>query len=265
MIALQRLRNTSSSDARLLIRLAEAERCASEAERSKAEFVAHMSHELRTPLNAIIGFSEIIAHGFFGAPGHPKYIEYARDIGSAGRDLHGKIGDILEFANVEAGRYRSRLSPVRGGGDRVGIVSTRLTGCVFSRRIALDFTPSEPVLAHADPSAVRRILTSLLANALAYTPQGGRVRVEVIVEEGAVAVSVSDTGPGLSRRKRPAPATRFAASTALARQTGTGLGLAIAVALAHRTGGALNMASPSGTGDAHGTEIAQGLTVQHTS
>ncbi len=103
--ALQRLRNTSSSDARLLIRLAEAERRASEAVRSKSEFIAHMSHELRTPLNAIIGFSEIISHGFLGQAGHPKYIEYARDIGVAGRDLHGKIGDILEFANVEAGRH----------------------------------------------------------------------------------------------------------------------------------------------------------------
>ena len=93
------------------MRLANAERESVEAHRSKTEFVAHMSHELRTPLNAIIGFAEVIERGFYGPVGHPKYIEYARDISMAGRSLHSQIGDILEFANLEAGRYP--LKPVR--------------------------------------------------------------------------------------------------------------------------------------------------------
>src|SRR6185312_11155600 len=84
------------AEAQLLVRLAQAEREAIEAQRSKAEFIAHMSHELRTPLNAVIGFSEIIEGQMFGPAGHAKYVEYARDIASAGRGLHGKIGDILE-------------------------------------------------------------------------------------------------------------------------------------------------------------------------
>ncbi|HEX3756112.1 MAG TPA: histidine kinase dimerization/phospho-acceptor domain-containing protein, partial [Rhizomicrobium sp.] len=70
---------TRPEEVRLLVRLANAERGAAEARRSKSEFIAHMSHELRTPLNAIIGFSDIIAHGFFGPAGHPKYSEYALD------------------------------------------------------------------------------------------------------------------------------------------------------------------------------------------
>ncbi len=103
--ATKALRTTDPGDARLLIRLADAERRAAEAERSKGEFIAHMSHELRTPLNAIIGFSEVIAQGVFGPAGHAKYIEYAHDIGTAGRNLHGKIGDILDFADLEAGKH----------------------------------------------------------------------------------------------------------------------------------------------------------------
>src|SRR6185437_12857655 len=102
--AVKALRSTQPAASRLLIRLAQAERDLIEARRSRTEFISHMSHELRTPLNAVIGFSEIIERGMFGAVGHAKYVEYARDIGAAGRGLHTKIGDILEFANLEAGR-----------------------------------------------------------------------------------------------------------------------------------------------------------------
>ncbi len=233
---LQRLRNTSSSDARLLIRLAEAERRASEAERSKVEFVAHMSHELRTPLNAIIGFSEIIAHGFFGAPGHPKYIEYARDIGSAGRDLHGKIGDILEFANVEAGRYPIALKAV----EVVEIASAcvnEMAGRAFSRRIALGVAPMTDALAWADARAVKRILSNLVSNALNFTPDGGRVRVEIIESDTAVIARVRDTGRGFSAQEADHAGKAFTCFERTGAVTGVGLGLAIATALAERMGG----------------------------
>jgi hypothetical protein len=103
--AFRTLKSTRPLEARLMVRLANAERGAVEAVRAKSEFIAHMSHELRTPLNAVIGFSEIIAQEMYGPCGHAKYGEYARDIGEAGRNLHAKIGDILEFANIEAGRF----------------------------------------------------------------------------------------------------------------------------------------------------------------
>jgi signal transduction histidine kinase len=82
--AIRTLRSAGAMERRLLVRLAEAERRAVEGERSKSEFIAHMSHELRTPLNAVIGFAEIIHKGLFGEAGHPKYVEYARDIARAG-------------------------------------------------------------------------------------------------------------------------------------------------------------------------------------
>ena len=63
------LKAKRNEEAKLLIRLADAERRAVEAERSKAEFITHMSHELRTPLNAIIGFSEVIEQGLSASRG----------------------------------------------------------------------------------------------------------------------------------------------------------------------------------------------------
>src|ERR1700744_2405445 len=103
--AIRALKTLRPVEAKLMVRLANAERAAVEAARSKSEFIAHMSHELRTPLNAVIGFSDVIAQGLFGPPGHAKYSENAPDIAEAGRGLPPRIGDILEFANLEAGRY----------------------------------------------------------------------------------------------------------------------------------------------------------------
>lgn len=236
--AIKALRSTRPAEAKLLVRLANAERQAIEANRSKAEFVAHMSHELRTPLNAIIGFAEVIERGFYGPVGHGKYIEYARDIEMAGRHLHGKISDILEYADLEAGRYP--LKPCAFDvSELVGACVGESAGRAFGRRIALHMLPAAPAFAEADPMAVRRIMANLLSNALLYTPEGGRVRVNVREEEGAIAVTVHDSGRGFSADERCAAGTAFRRFERVGVSTGTGLGLAIVVALARRMGGAL--------------------------
>jgi signal transduction histidine kinase len=245
--AIRALRSTHPAEARLLVRLANAEREAAEAQRSKTEFVAHMSHELRTPLNAIIGFAEVIERGFYGAVGHPKYIEYARDIGMAGRSLHSQIGDILEFANLEAGRYP--LKPVRFDVTELACACVNESvGRAFSRRIALDMVPAAPAEVNADPMAVKRIVTNLLSNALLYTQEGGRVRVSVREDEGAVAIAVSDNGNGFNPDEVHRAGTAFRRFERAGVSTGTGLGLAIVMALARRMGGAVRLASAHGEG-----------------
>jgi signal transduction histidine kinase len=247
MRTVRALRATPPGDARLLIRLAEAERRAIEVERSKSEFVAHMSHELRTPLNAIIGFSEVIEQGFFGPTGHPKYVEYAHDIAGAGRELHGKIGDVLEFANVSAGRY-----PIVPAAIDIGAIAdncvAEMSGRAFSRRIALSAASITSARALADPGAVRRVLTNLLSNALLYTPEGGAVRVEVRDEEGAVVASVRDTGLGFTADEIARAGGAFVRFDRPGSVTGNGLGLAVAMALARRMGGAVRIAGTPGRG-----------------
>jgi len=242
MATVKALRSTKPEDARLLVRLAQAERDVIEARRSKAEFISHMSHELRTPLNAVIGFSEIIERGMFGVVGNPKYVEYARDIGMAGRGLHSKIGDILEFANLEAGRYP--LTPSQFDiADLAGSIVDEHAGCAFSRRIGLDMTPCASMPVRTDPQAVRRILVALLTNALAYTPEGGRVRVTLASRDDAAILSVEDNGPGFQPEEAARAGNAFRRFDREGGKTGSGLGLAIAMSLAARMGGALKLQS----------------------
>jgi len=245
--AVRALKSTRPVEAKLMVRLANAERGAMEALRSKSEFMAHMSHELRTPLNAVIGFSDIVAGEMFGPCGHPKYREYARDIGEAGRNLHAKIGDILEFANIEAGRFPLSEEAVDLAGQAAACVEEQ-QGRAFSRRISLSLAFGEPGLVRADTKAVRRILTNLLANALTYTAEGGIVRADVRFEEGAGVLTLSDSGAGFTAGEAALAGRPFQRFDRAGTVTGAGLGLAIAMELVRRMGGAMRLAGGGGNG-----------------
>jgi signal transduction histidine kinase len=245
--SIRALRTTHPAEARLLVRLANAERHAAEGLRAKNEFIAHMSHELRTPLNAIIGFSEVIERGYFGQVGHPKYAEYAHDIGAAGRSLHSKIGDILEYANLEAGRYPLAIVSCDAGAIAEACVNEN-AGKAFSRRIRLDLAQTPAAMMRADPAGIRRILTSLLANALTVTPEEGGVRVEVATEDNAVVIRVIDGGGGLKPHEIEQIGQPFSRIARNGVSTGTGLGLAIVMELARRMGGAVSLGSTPGRG-----------------
>jgi two-component system cell cycle sensor histidine kinase PleC len=183
----------------------------------------------------------------FGPSGHPKYGEYARDIADAGKNLHAKIGDILEFANIEAGRHPLKEEAIELA-QAVSALVEEHQGRAFSRRISLSLAFGEPGLVRADLRALRRIVSNLLANALTYTAEGGIVRADVRFEEGAGVLTLSDSGAGFSPREAERlgkPFERFDRSGTI---TGAGLGLAIAMELARRMGGAMRLAGESGHG-----------------
>jgi two-component system cell cycle sensor histidine kinase PleC len=217
------------------------------AERAKADFMAHMSHELRTPLNAIIGFAEVIESSMFGATGHPKYVEYARDIGRAGRQLHGRVGEILEFVDLDA-----RQHPDCSASVDVSLLARESLGAILpearGRGVQLLAALPKDVRALADASAVRRIFASVLANAVQYTPKGGEVRMQVKREREFVLVTVRDTGLGFSDTEREVAGEAFRRFNRPGHATGLGLGLAVATTLARRMGGTLRIASAQGQG-----------------
>jgi len=121
-------------------------------------------------------------------------------------------------------------------------------GRAFSRRISLDTGFMHAGEAVADPLAVKRILTALIANALACTQEGGQVRVEVREEEAAVVARVIDTGHGFTEEEKTAAGRPFKRFDRPGSTTGSGMGLTIAMSLARRMGGAVRLGSLPGEG-----------------
>ena len=242
------LKARRNEEARLLIRLADAERRAAEADRSKAEFITHMSHELRTPLNAIIGFAEVIEQGLFGKAGHPKYEEYAHDIKDAGQKLHAQIDEILEFANLETGKQGMTLIATDISAA-VRQAAEEAAGRAFSRQIRIAVSLADNVRAVADSRALKRALNNLLCSALQRTQDGGLVRIQVRAAAEAVLVCIQETAVGLLGADSAAGRGTRARSYQTGPSTSETLGVAIASSLIRRMGGNVSVSSTAGEGE----------------
>ena len=233
--------------ARMLTR--EKER-AEAASRTKSQFLANMSHELRTPLNAVLGFSDILKTEAFGPLGARRYKEYADDIHASGCHLLSLINDLLDMSKIEAGKYRLHREKAALASivDQVGRM---MRGRASEADLILQVEGPDPALiVDVDVRAIKQVLINLLANAITFTPAGGRVRLCVRLDSDTVAIEVADNGIGIPRDEIPRllrPFEQIDDAEHRGRE-GTGLGLALSNALVELHRGSLTIDSDPGGG-----------------
>ncbi len=219
------------------------------ANQAKSEFLANVSHELRTPLNAIIGFSEMMRDGVLGPIGNPKYKSYVRDINASGRYLLEMINDILDMSKIEAGRMT--LSPEWV--ELPGVFEECLTvvrPSSYEGKVELIQAGASNISVYGDKRALKQVLINLLANAVKFTPPGGKVALRAYRYRGSVRISIADTGVGIAKHDLGRLGKPFEqVSNQLTKgHKGTGLGLAISRSLIEMHGGKLDIKSRVGEG-----------------
>ncbi len=222
---------------------------AEEASRTKSEFMANISHELRTPLNAVIGFSEIMHSEMFGAIGHDKYKEYAKDIFDSGNYLLSVINDILDMSKIEAGHISLSLEPV----EVVSILEESMKlveGVALEGEISLSRRGADLANMRADKRAVKQVMLNLLSNAVKFTPKGGAIDLQCKALFDGVEVVISDNGIGINAEALEKIGRPFeqVENQYTKSHKGTGLGLSISKALMELHGGSLNIESALGKG-----------------
>jgi signal transduction histidine kinase len=213
----------------------------SEAEEQERNFLMSVSHELRTPLTAIRGHVDALREGVADDP----------DVRAASLDviaaeasrLDRLVGDILDLAKLEANRFTVLQEEVD---------MSRLCDQAYAafgeeaRRRRIDYDKrfeAAPTIV-SDGDRVLQIISNLLANAFRWTPDGGRVELELAAENGTVSVAVDDSGPGISPQERERIFRPFWSQD----NAGTGLGLAIARELAVALGGRIELDTEPGRG-----------------
>ena len=221
------------------------------ANRAKDEFLANMSHELRTPLNSILGLSESLLEQRRG-PLNEKQDQYVKVISSSGHHLLGLINDILDVSKIEAGKLDIRPDIISV--KEVCESSLNLVKEMAAKKsISIKFSNEQSISTlYADPQRLKQVLLNLLNNAVKFTPEKGKVSLEVLTntELGQIQFSITDNGIGIAHedlKKLFTPFTQL--DRDLSRQyEGTGLGLVIVYKLIALHGGSVHAESELGKG-----------------
>ena len=212
----------------------------------KSQFLASMSHELRTPLNAIIGFSDLLAEKRDHLTSkQERFIEHVRN---GARHLLQLINDILDLSKIESGLLELQPETFNVSEVTPEVLSV-IRPLALAKKIHIEYA-EEAFSLYADRVRFKQILYNLLSNALKFTPEGGRVRVEGSSDGSMARVSVSDTGVGIRPEDQQLIFEEFrqAGETTKGVKEGTGLGLAITKRLVEQQGGTIRVTSELGKG-----------------
>ncbi|HLT46022.1 MAG TPA: PAS domain S-box protein [Rubricoccaceae bacterium] len=225
--------------------LVRAKEQAEEVARLKSAFLANMSHEIRTPLTGILGFAGILAEEVTD----PQQREFVALIEKSGRRLMDTLNSVLDLARLEAGRMELLLEP-RPLGPAAEECARLMQPLARERGLTLEARVLAPdAEAAVDGSALHRILTNLVGNAVKFTEQGG-VTVEVDATATEAVLRVRDTGVGIAPEFLSRLFNEFEQeSTGIGRShEGSGLGLTITRELVERMGGRIAVESVKGEG-----------------
>jgi protein-histidine pros-kinase len=235
---------------RVQLELAHARDQALEVSRLKSAFVANMSHEVRTPLNGIIGFAQLLYDGRV-APDSDEYRQSLDNILSSGRHLLHLITDLLDLAQVEAGRMKFAAEPVEPA-ELIGEVNGVLRSLAAERRIRVEAQVA-PDLGRVivDSARLKQVLYNYLSNALKFSSEDSSVTIRIGPEgRDWFRLEVDDHGEGIRDEDLEHLFTEFHQldSGFSKRHEGTGLGLALTRRIVEAQGGRVGVRSEFGAG-----------------
>ena len=237
----------------------EAERAAAESERLyreaqessrlKDEFLATISHELRTPLTAILGWAHMLRTRKFDNDAAIKAFETIERNARAQSQL---IEDLLDVSRIITGKLRIDVRHVDPNSFIEAAVEA-VRPAAEAKGVRVQKVLDTGVVSVAgDPVRLQQVVWNLLANAIKFTPRGGRVQVSFERVNSHLEIAVSDTGVGITPEFLPLVFDRFrqADQRTTRQHGGMGLGLAIVRHLVELHGGTVRAESP---GEGHGS------------
>jgi signal transduction histidine kinase len=219
-------------------------------DRHKSEFVAKVSHELRSTLATIHEQLALVIKDMVGESSKDEQHVLAR----AKEKTHGLISfisDLLDLSRIEEGVICSEPKPVRLDEVLKSIVDFLETRAKSKEQTLTLELPKEPLpLIMADPLALESIFGNLITNAINYTKEGGKIRVDVDLAGINIRVKVIDNGFGIPEKRLEKIFERFyrVKDEKTRYITGTGLGLPIVKELVDSLNGFIDVDSTPGRG-----------------
>ncbi|HLK69106.1 MAG TPA: ATP-binding protein [Bryobacteraceae bacterium] len=222
---------------------------AREASVAKSRFLASVSHELRTPLNGIIGFSQLL-HDEVVGPMTADQKEYLTDVLNCSNHLLTLINHVLDLTKIEAGKMEFHYEPLALDEQLTEAVDS-MKALAAAKRLDMRLVLGPELgIVVADAARLRQVVINYLSNAVKFTPEEGRITVEVRrLSPHHYQIAVEDNGIGISEADLSRLFTEFGQLGASEKaQTGTGLGLVITKRIVEAQGGRVGVESVLGKG-----------------
>ena len=224
-------------------------------EEAKRDFVTTVSHELRTPLTSVYGAAVTLRER--GETLTEATREQLIEVIADGSERLARLVDQILLAD-ELDSGRSGVTPSSFDAVEVArsVVEAARTGRARELSLELVAPPSPPRVA-ADPERTRQVLWNLVDNAVKYSPEGGRVTVELEPRDGHLRFTVRDEGLGIPAAEHDRIFEKFyRLDAAMTRGVGgSGLGLYICRGLVHQMNGTISVTSRPGAGSAFSVEL----------
>ena len=220
-------------------------------EQDRREFVSLTTHQLRVPLTSISGYTDLMLSGIVGSLGE-RQEQFLQTIRRNVDRMSVLISDLSDLNRIDDGRMPMNATAFDMG-DLIEATlqeqALAITG--QGHDLQLQLTTDLPS-AYGDRPAIKRVFDKILANAIAYTPEGGALRVEAVRQDKLLQITVADTGIGINAEDRAQLFTPFFRSEedVVREHVGWGLSLALAKALVELQGGQLWYESEPGQGSA---------------
>lgn len=249
--------------ARYILLLAEDRTEAVRLDEVRRDFVANVSHELKTPIGAV----GLLAEALQSASADPAEVKrFAARLSTEAARLGRLTNEIIELSRVQSGETLARAERIDV--DRVvqqAIDHNRVVA--DGRSVALVTGKRVHARVVGDAQLLVTALNNLIANAIAYSPEGSRVGVGVSVDDGIVEIAVTDQGIGISETDRERIFERFyRVDSARTRTTGgTGLGLSIVKHVVQNHGGDVRVWSQPGRGSTFTIRLPEASTASAAS
>jgi signal transduction histidine kinase len=218
-----------------------------ELDRKKDEFLSVASHELRTPLTTIKGYTQLLSQAATDLTGDERTTYLTAVLGEIER-MMGLISELLDVSRIETNRLQIHPQQIRWQ----EFVERRVTAFRVqnpTRIIVFEMRGPDSIVG-ADPDRMRQVIDNLLSNAIKYSPEGTKIDVETIVEDGSMLTAVIDRGIGIPKDEIPQLFERFhrARNVSSRYYGGLGLGLYIAKAIIEAHRGSIHVESEEGKG-----------------
>ncbi len=213
----------------------------------KDNLIRTVSHDLKNPIHIVMGYAGLLLDVHDLSP--EQIAEMAQQIHKSADKMYQLVTNLLDLTQIEAGVMWD-FKPVSINSLIEDVLPEHLL-IAQQRGIKIDWkAPSVPMTVNGDPMRLQQVFNNLISNAIKYTPQGGKITLDLWQEDEQLFIGVKDTGLGIPEADLPHIFEKFyRVNTAIHReQEGTGLGLSIIQVIVQEHGGTVRVDSVEGQG-----------------